>query len=115
MSHLPARPRRTLAVEVDSRAADGKPLLVAIDIVPDQVGHGDRAVTNRLAERPAGDGADMLLKLRNRGTVERPVPGIVHPRRDLVDQYCRLAGTGQYEHLDRDDAGIIQGVCDAFR
>src|SRR5258708_24069176 len=85
MPHLPARPRRPLAVDVERCAGDGEPLPIAIDIVPDQVGHGDRAMTNRLAERPAGDGADVLLELRNRGAVERPVAGIVHPRRDLVD------------------------------
>ncbi len=73
-------PRRALAVEVDGGAGDGQPSLVVVDIVPDQVGHGDRAVADRLAERPAGDGADVLLELRDRRAVQRPVSGIVHAR-----------------------------------
>src|SRR5258708_38743500 len=74
MPHLPAWPCRALAVEVDSRAGDGEPLLIAMAIGPDQVGHGDRAVTNRLAAGPAGAGADMLLELRKRRPRESPAP-----------------------------------------
>ena len=91
MSHLAARPRRALAVEVHGGAGHRQPSLVVEDVVADQIGHGDRAMADRLAERPAGDGADVLLELRDRGAVERPVPGIVHPRRDLVDQHLRPA------------------------
>src|ERR1700722_18778127 len=54
MPHFPAWPRRTLAVEVYCGAGNGQPLLVIVDLVADQVGHGDRAVPDRLAERPAG-------------------------------------------------------------
>src|SRR5882672_367440 len=86
MAHLPARPGCALAIEVNGRARFGQPRLVAVDLVPDQIGHGDGAVTDRLAERPARNGPDMLLELRDRGPVERPMAGIVHPRRDLVDQ-----------------------------
>src|ERR1035437_5613811 len=53
VAHLPARPRRTLAVKVEGRARDGQPLLIAVDLVHDQIGHGDRAMTDRLAERAA--------------------------------------------------------------
>jgi hypothetical protein len=48
-------------------------------------------MADQLAQRLAGDGTDMLLELRDRGAVERPVSGIVHPRRDLVDQDFRAA------------------------
>src|ERR1700730_6920152 len=66
VSHLSARSRRTLAIEVYGRARHRQPLLIAVDLVPDQIGHDDRAMTDRLAERPAGNGADVLLELRDR-------------------------------------------------
>src|SRR5258708_8631317 len=115
MAHLPARPCRTLAVEVDGGAGDREPLLIVVDIAPEEFGRGDGAGTTGLAERPAGNGANMRLELRDRGPIERPVSGIVHPWRDLIDQQRRPAGTGQYEHLDREHADIVQGVGDAFR
>jgi hypothetical protein len=40
-----------------------QPLLIAQDVVPDQIGHGHRPMADRLAERPAGNGADVLLEL----------------------------------------------------
>src|SRR5260221_8430098 len=72
-------------------------------------------MADRLAERPAGNGADVLLELRDRGAVERPVAGIVHARRDLVDQHVRAAVLLDHEHLDREHADIIQGVGDLLR
>src|SRR6202171_5714431 len=115
MPHLAARPRRTLAVKVDGRARDGQPLLIIIDIVPDQIGHGDRAVTDRLAERPACNGADMLLELRDRRAIERPVPGIMYPRRDLVDQDLRSAISPHHERLDCEYTDIVERVGDPLR
>jgi hypothetical protein len=112
MAHLAARPRRALAVEVNGGAGHRQPLLVVEDIVADQVGHGDLAVTNRLAERPAGNRPDVLLELRDRGAVQRPVPGIMHPRRNLVDQHVRSAVSGNDEQFDREHADIVQGVGD---
>jgi len=72
MPHFPARSRWPLAIEVHGRAWNRQPLFVAVDLVPDQVGHGDRAMSDRLAERPSGNGADMLLELRDRRAVQRP-------------------------------------------
>src|SRR6185295_5951860 len=109
MAHLAARPRRALAVEVNRGAGHRQPLLVAQDIVADQVGHGDLAVTNRLAERPAGNRPYVLLELRDRGTVQRPMPGIMHPRRNLVDEHMRSAVSGNDEQLDREHTDIVQG------
>ena len=63
MAHLAAGPRRALAVEMHGGAGNRQPLLVAEDVVADQVGHGHLAMADRLAERPAGDGADVLLEL----------------------------------------------------
>src|SRR5882724_13612909 len=115
MPHLAARPRRALAVKVDGGAWFRQPLLVVKDFVADQVGHGHRAVADGFAEWPSGDGADMLLELRDRRTVQRPVPGIMYPRGDLVDQYIRPAVTLHHEHLDREHADIVQCSGDPLR
>src|SRR3954452_25520599 len=77
MPHLAAGPRRALAIEMHGGAGNRQPLLVVVDVVPNQIGHGDLTMAHRLAERPAGNRPDVLLKLRNRGAVHRPVPGIM--------------------------------------
>jgi hypothetical protein len=59
MAHLPSQPRRALAVEVNGRAGHAQPSLIVVDFIPDPIGHCDRAMTDRFAERSAGDGADM--------------------------------------------------------
>ena len=43
-------------------------------------------MTLGIAERPAADGADVLLELADRAGVDRPVSRIVHAWGDLVDQ-----------------------------
>ena len=57
------------------------------------------------AERPAGDGADVLLELVDLAAVQRPVAGVVHPGRDLVDQQPAVL---QLEQLDPDHADIVE-------
>ena len=42
MAHLAAGARRALAVEVHGGAGHGQPFLVVVDVVADQIGHGDR-------------------------------------------------------------------------
>src|ERR1700690_1665108 len=74
MSHFAPGAGGALAIEVDGRAGNGEPFPIAVDLVADQVGHGDLAMAARLAERPPGNGADVLFELRDRCTVERPVP-----------------------------------------
>src|ERR1700728_4907047 len=66
MSHFAPGPGGTLAIEVDGRAGNGEPFPIAVDLVADQVGHGDLAMAERLAERPPGNSADGLFQLRNR-------------------------------------------------
>jgi hypothetical protein len=55
------------------------------DVVPDQVLHHHIRVTLSVAERPAGDGADVLFELVDDAAVLRPVPGIVDAGGELVD------------------------------
>ena len=67
------------------RARLGQQGAPGVDLVADQVVHLDPAEAGGRAERPAADGADMLLELRGRSALDGPVAGIVNPRRDLVD------------------------------
>src|SRR6476646_5916879 len=108
MAHLPARARRPLAVDVHSGTGNGEPTLVTVDLVPDQIGHGNGTMPDRLSERPAGNGADMLLELRDRGTVQRPVSGIMYSRSDLIDQDFRLAIAFDHEQFYRQHADVVQ-------
>ena len=70
----------------DGGAWGGEPARNVLDIRPDQVGHLDPPAPDRHSERQAGDRTDVLLELRDRGAVDGPMAGIVHARRDLVDQ-----------------------------
>jgi hypothetical protein len=69
-------------------------------------------MADQLAQRLAGDGADVLLELRDRRAVERPVSAIMHPRRDLVDRDFRAAIPLHHEYLDREHTDVIQRVGD---
>src|SRR5579862_3894419 len=116
MAHLAAGPHRGLAVKMHRGSWNREPAPVILDLAADEVRHLDAPAADRLAERPAGHRADVLLELRHRGAVERPMAGIVHPRRDLVDQNLAVA---QHEHLDGEHADIVEflrnGLGDATR
>src|SRR5215468_4498426 len=86
VTHLAAGTGAVLAIEMDGRARHIEPAGVIRDLIADQVDHFDPPVAHRPAERPAGDCADVLLELRDRAAIEGPMAGIVHARRDLVDQ-----------------------------
>ena len=64
----------------------GEDVAPFLGVLADQIVHFDPAPPGRRPERPAGDGADMLLELRRLRSVERPMAGIVDARRDLVDE-----------------------------
>src|SRR5260370_8058855 len=87
MAHLPVWPHRLLAVKMDARAGHVQPLTVGCDLVADEIDHLGAAVALRHRQRPARDGPDMLLELRHRTSVERPVARVVHAWRDLVHHY----------------------------
>jgi len=55
----------------------------------------------------------VLLELRHRRAVDGPVAGIVHAGRDLVDQERLIAALAHHEHLDGQDADIVEGLGDA--
>src|ERR1700684_1093289 len=86
MPHLAPGPGCALAVEVNGGARNRQPIHITVDLLPDPVGHGSFAVADGFAERPSRNRTDMLLELRDRRAVQRPVSRIVHARRDLVDQ-----------------------------
>ena len=92
----------------------GEDVAPFVGFLADQIVHLDLAAPRRRAERPAGDGADVLLELRGLRAVDRPVAGIVHARRDLVDdQPLGAVGAARHEQLDADDADIVERLEDA--
>src|SRR5690606_25247444 len=68
-----------LAIPVESAGHHAD--LIADEILHDHIGHAPG-----IAQRPAGNGADMLLELVGKAHGLGPVARIVDPRRDLVDQ-----------------------------
>ena len=60
----------------------------------------------RRAQRPAGDGADVLLELVDLAAVQGPVAGVVDARRELVDQQAAVVAL---EQLHAEHADIVEG------
>src|SRR5215472_6865836 len=85
MSHLPASADFGLAVEME-RCATGRVQGPVRGFLANDVLHHRVGVTAGMAERPAGDGADVLLELADEAGIDGPMTGIMHARRDLVDQ-----------------------------
>src|SRR5260370_3025972 len=90
MAHLAAGPHRGLAIKMHRRTGDREPAPVVLDLATDEVRHLDPPATDRLAERPAGHRADVLLELRHRIGIQRPMAGIRPPPRDLRYQDLAL-------------------------
>jgi len=74
-------------------------------------GQADAAAADGFGQRPAGHRPDVLLELRHRSAVDRPMAGIVNPRCDLVDDKAAVA---EHEHLDRKHADIVKLMRDGF-
>ena len=85
VAHLAARTGLALAVEVQMRAGLGQDARQVATSSPIRFAHLDAAEPARRAERPAADGAHVLLELRGLGALDRPMAGIVNARGDLVD------------------------------
>src|SRR5215210_9122399 len=114
VAHLPAGPRRGLAVEVEldlGKAAGGGPIgLAVLPEVAQEVRHGGGAQELGRAQGEAGDGPELLLELAGDAGVEGEVAGVVRARRQLVDQQPAVAGQ---EHLDAEHAHDSQLFEDA--
>src|SRR5579872_5880091 len=116
MPHLAAGPRFELAVKMEAKPRLGENVEPGRRLFADQVAHLDRAEPRRRAERPAGYGANMLLELRGQRAVDRPMAGIVDARGEFVDdQALRAVMVAHDEHLDRENADIVQGLDDLAR
>ena len=79
------------------------------NVVADEVFHHHVGKAGRVAQRPAGDGADVLLELVGDADRFGPVAGIVDARGDLVDDQRAV---GEREELDAEDADIVERVGD---
>ena len=92
-----------------SGAGNLEPGAVILDLAADEIDHFHTAMADRCSQWPTGHRPDVLLELRHRGAVERPVPGIVDTRRNLVDEEGAVT---QHEHLHRQHADIGEFVRD---
>src|SRR6478609_3286754 len=106
MAHLAAGAGIPLAVEMQMRARLCQDFPPTKCGVADKVFHLDSAATGGRSKRQAADGADMLVELRGLGAFAGPVSGIVHPRRDLVDDDGLARALANHEHLDGEDTDI---------
>ena len=104
MAELPPRPR-LLAVQVNVRSGNREQALVRRDS-SDEVDHDAPAARLGRAERETEDRAQVILELARLGAVDRPVPGVVHARSELVRQELP-AGV---EELDREHADVAELV-----
>ena len=98
-------------VEVDGRVgqgvADTEQPRLAGRAGAEQIDHRRRRDRVGRAEPEAADGADVLLELRGRGTLDRPVAAVVDPRGQLVDDERAVA---QEEQLRGQRAGQVHRV-----
>ena len=93
----PGRASR-LAVEMQPPRLLGRQLAPALDVGADQIGHHSVAVAS---VAPSGQPAMARMWFSNWLTsagVDGPVAGIVHPRRDLVDEKARAVFALEHLH-----------------
>src|SRR5688572_15435862 len=106
MPHLAALPRLALAIEVQAEIAISSERGPGVGIMADEIAHLSITVTRRRPERPAGNGTDMVLELRDGARVHGPMAGVVHAWRDLVDEQRVGRFVAEVEHLDAEYADI---------
>src|SRR6516225_1192843 len=110
VTHLAAGKRLGLAVHVKSSARLRGNRRPGGDLIADEVAHDRIGVAGRIAKRPTADRTDMLLELRTEASVRRPVSGIVHAWRYLIDKksfFCRVDSRGDDKSLYRQDSDMI--------
>ena len=73
--------------------------------VTEEIHHGDRAEQPCGRERQAAQSPDLLLELVGAARVERPVPGVVWPRGDLVHEETATVG---HEQLDAEHPDVVE-------
>ena len=91
MAHLAAFEDAPFVVQVEvhrrivQRPGHAEQPGLAPRAAPEQIHHGGRPVRDWRPETRPADRPDMLLELRGRRTLDRPVPRVVDARRQLVD------------------------------
>src|SRR5215207_269767 len=101
MPHLAAGAGRALAVKMEVSVRVVEDRAPAPGVVADEVRHPDAAPAGGRSERPAADGAHVLLELRRDRALDGPMAGVMHPRRNLVDDDPLGAVLAHHKHLDR--------------
>jgi hypothetical protein len=101
-----------LAVQVDADVRVGQDPVQR----PDQVGvgaaehvghHRDRRAQRRRTQRQVGDGAQVVLELAGDRTLDAPVPGVVRPHGELVDDDLPVRALHQLHGQDADDPEFV--------
>jgi hypothetical protein len=103
---------RDVVVEVEVCVGDGERRIDAVQARvaqragPEQVDDRGRTMRVSRPERQAGDRPDVLLELRRRRALDRPVAAVVDPRRELIDHQRAVA---KQEQLNRERADEVHG------
>ena len=97
------------------RAASGTPVSRAASRsgpVPSRLTIAASPVRPHGSQRQPEDRAQLLLELRGHGALDRPVAGVVHPRRELVDHQ---PAAPELEQLDRQQPDEVEAADEAVR
>jgi len=108
MAHLATGPRFRFAVEMQNGIGFGRDFGDSADIVANQVFHNAIGMPLGIAQREAGNGANMLFKLGDCAGGFRPVARIVHPGGDLIDEQAMALTIANSKKLDSKNTDIIQ-------
>src|SRR5690349_17978274 len=84
MTHLAPSPRLALGVEMQRHTWFRREPVPIERLRTDEIDHLGIAVASCRAERPAGNRTHVVFELADGASFDRPMPGVVHARRDLV-------------------------------
>ena len=92
MAHFAARFCFGLAIQVQFCRRVGQNCLPVVNVVTQQVFHPGFGMMARIAKRQITDSPDKLFELAGDTGINRPVPGIMRARGDLIDQNAAIGG-----------------------
>ena len=109
VTHLSTWPCRGFAVKMqhESRMLEQiSPVRLAVPPdIPQKIDHDNGRKKTGITWWKAAEGSNLLLKLARHRRIQRVVPAVVRPRRDLVDQDATVI---QDEEFDPKDSDIVE-------
>src|SRR4029079_7548784 len=109
MPHFAARAGLVLAIKMQAGPRLGGELRPGGAVFADEMRHPAIGMRVVCTQRPAGDGADVVLELADGAAVHSPVAAVVYARRELIEQEG-IPPVPDVEHLDADHADVAEGV-----